>query len=167
MTVDRNLDYLISLVHEVRKLPKETEWVEFKHNKAEPDEICEYISALSNSAALCGKPFAYVVWGIDNVTHDVIGTSFSPFTSKVGNEEMENWLLRLLTPKIHFRFYELEIDKKKIVLLEIPRAFRHPVRFKNQEFIRVGSCSKKLKDYPEKERELSGVFLTSHLLKSI
>jgi len=154
MTVDRNLDYLISLVHEVRNLPKETEWVEFKHNKAEPEEIGEYISALSNSAALCGKPFAYVVWGIDDTTHDVIGTSFSPSASKVGNEEMESWLLRLLKPKIHFRFYEFEIDEKKIVLLEIPRAFRHPVRFKNQEFIRVGSYSKKLKDYPEKEREL-------------
>ncbi len=41
-----------------------------------------------------------------------------------------------------------------MVVLEIPRAFRHPVQFKKQEFIRVGSYKKKLKDFPEKEREL-------------
>ena len=39
MTVDRVPDYLISLVHELRKLPKETEWTEFKHNIAEADEM--------------------------------------------------------------------------------------------------------------------------------
>ena len=39
-------DYLISLVHELRKLPKETGGgAEFKHNIAEADEIGEYISA--------------------------------------------------------------------------------------------------------------------------
>ena len=32
MTVDRPTDYLISLIHELRKLPSELEWVEFKHN---------------------------------------------------------------------------------------------------------------------------------------
>jgi len=50
MTVDRTENYLIGLVNELRKLPKETEWVEFKHNIVEPEEIGEYISALANSA---------------------------------------------------------------------------------------------------------------------
>ncbi len=158
MTVDRDIDYLISLVHELRKLPTETEWVEFKHNNSNSEEIGEYISALANSAAFNGKANAYLLWGIDDDTHDIVETSFSPFTSKVGNEELENWLLRLLEPKIHFRFYEFEVDFKKVVLLEIGRAFRHPVRFKNQEFIRVGSYKKKLKDFSEKERALWRIF---------
>ena len=34
MTVDRDPDYLISLVYELRKLPKESEWAEFKNNIA-------------------------------------------------------------------------------------------------------------------------------------
>ncbi len=89
MTVDRGPDYLISLVHELRKLPEETEWAEFKHNIAEADEIGEYISALSNSAALCGKASAYLIWGIDNATHNIIGTTFQPSVFKVGNEELE------------------------------------------------------------------------------
>jgi predicted HTH transcriptional regulator len=66
----------------------------------------------------------------------------------------ENWLLKLLEPKINFRFYSIAIEGKQVVLLEIGAAFRHPVKFKNQEFIRVGSYKKKLKDYPEKERAL-------------
>ena len=44
------------------------------------------------------------------------------------------------------------------MLLEIGAAFRHPVQFKGMEFIRVGSYKKKLKDFPEKERELWRVF---------
>lgn len=158
MTVDRNTEYLIGLFHELRKLPKETEWVEFKLNKAEPREIGEYLSALANSAALLGKVNAYMLWGVADDGHDVVGTEFCPSFTKVGNEELENWLLRLLAPKIHFRFFELTIDGLPVVLLEINAAFRHPVQFKKQEYIRIGSYKKKLKEYPEKERELWRVF---------
>gem|GEM_PF-2727341 len=55
--------YLKALLREMCALPSETEWVEFKENNQEPQQIGEYISALSNSAALCGKTNAYVVWG--------------------------------------------------------------------------------------------------------
>jgi len=151
MTVVSNQNYLCSLVKELCKLPAETEWLEFKHNNAEPEQIGEYISALANAAALYGKAFAYMLWGIDDKTHDIIGTSFN-IAAKVGNEELENWLLRLLNPKINFRFFSLE--NKPVVLLEIGAAFRHPLQFKQQTFIRVGSYKKKLKDFPEKEREL-------------
>jgi ATP-dependent DNA helicase RecG len=53
---------------------RETEWVEFKLNDDTPEEIGEYISALSNSAALSGKRAGYIVWGISDITHEVIGT---------------------------------------------------------------------------------------------
>ena len=158
MSVDRTTEYLTGLVHELRKLPAETEWVEFKHNRAEPEEIGEYLSALANSAALLGKVNAYLIWGVDDATHDIIGTVFTPSAVKVGTEELESWLLRFLAPKINFRFHEIEIENKPVVLLEIGAAFRHPVQFKHQEFIRIGSFKKKLKDYPEKERTLWRVF---------
>ena len=66
---------LFSLLKELRSLPKETEWAEFKKDNADPNEIGEYISALSNSAALCGKTNAYLVWGIADSSHDIIGTA--------------------------------------------------------------------------------------------
>ncbi len=139
-------------------LPRETEWVEFKHNNAKPDEIGEYISAISNSAALLGKINGWMVWGVEDATHDVIGTTFDPSSTGVGGEELESWLLRMLSPKINFRFYSLETGGLSIVLLEVGAAFRHPVQFKNTEYIRIGTYRKKLKDFRERERELWRVF---------
>lgn len=158
MTTDRPVDYLISQVRELCKLPQETEWVEFKENDAEPQQIGEYLSALANSAALVGKAFAYLVWGVSDGEHTVVGTKFSPATAKVGNEELESWLLRSLAPKIHFRFFDVVVDGLPVVLLEIERAFRQPVQFQGAEFIRVGTYKKRLKDFPEKERALWRLF---------
>jgi len=158
MTIARSNEYLMSITNELRKLPGETEWVEFKGNNSKPNEIGEYLSALSNSAALDGKVNAYMIWGIDDNSHEIIGTDFKPGGIKLGNEELENWLLRLLSPKINFHFYTLDFNNATLVLLEIGAAFRHPVRFKGEEFIRVGSYKKKLKDHPEKERDLWRIF---------
>ncbi len=96
----RNQKYLIDLVKHLIKYPKETEWLEFKTNYYQPEEIERYISALSNSATLCEKPYAYMIWGIDDKTHEIVGTDFDFSNKKVGNEEFENWLHRLLNPKI-------------------------------------------------------------------
>ncbi len=158
MTSDRPADYLGSLLHELCALPRETEWVEFKVSDAEPQAIGEYISALANAAALTGKAFAYLVWGVRDEDHAVVGTTFDPHAARVGNEELESWLLRLLEPKIDFRFFAVAVDGRPVVLLEVERAARHPVRFSGQEFIRVGTYKKKLKDFAEKERALWRIF---------
>ena len=154
----RSTDYIKSLVNEIIKLPNETEWIEFKHNNEDPQMIGEYISALSNSAALNGKTNGYIIWGVDDTTHEILGTTFTPSSAKKGGEALENWILRLLEPKIDFKFYEIEIDEKSIVLLEIAPAYRHPVTFSGTEYIRLGSHKKKLKELAEKERELWRIF---------
>lgn len=150
----RDDDYLRSLVLELTRLPKETGWLEFKLNFTDCQQIGEYISALANSAALVGKAKAYLVWGINDIDHSICGTSFDPDKTKVGAEEFENWLLHLLSPKIAFRFQQVVIDSCSVVILEIDRAFRHPVQFGGVEYVRIGSYKKKLKDFQEKEREL-------------
>jgi predicted HTH transcriptional regulator len=149
---------LLDILKELRHLSNECEWVEFKQNNANPEEIGEYISALANGAALNGKVYAYMVWGVEDRNHDVVGTSFTPASVKIGNEELESWLLRLLNPKINFRFLPIYSESKSVVVLEIGAAFQHPVQFKNIEYIRIGSYKKKLKDFPEKERELWRIF---------
>ena len=55
--------YLEGLIHELVKLPREVEWVEFKHNNDNSQMIGEYISALANAAALAGKSKGYLLWG--------------------------------------------------------------------------------------------------------
>ena len=154
----RNRKHIASLVRELCNLPHETEWVEFKVNYALPNDIGEYISALANGAALSDKPYAYLVWGVQDKTHAIVGTSFSPSASKVGNEPLENWLLRKLTPEVDFRFHEVTVEERRVILLEIDRALRYPVSFGSDEFIRVGSVKKKLRDYPQKESALWRIF---------
>ena len=85
-------EFLIGLISELRKQPAETPWLEFKHNNANPEDIGEYISALANMAALAGKANGYAVWGIEDGTHRVVGTSFRPSIEKKGNEDLFNWL---------------------------------------------------------------------------
>ena len=154
----RSVEYLQSLVRELAKLPDETEWVEFKCNNKQPQMIGEYISALSNSAALCERPKAYLVWGVDDTTHKIVGTEFRYRKMKKGNEELEAWLSRMLSPRINFRFFEVPMDEGMVVLMEIPCAEKQPVQFAGGEFIRIGTNKKNLKEYPDKERELWRTF---------
>ena len=154
-------EYLNGLVAELCKLPSETGWLEFKVNNSNPEDIGEYLSALSNTAALQGKANGYVIWGVKDDTHDAVGTTFQPTKAKKGNEDLKNWLARLLNPRLHFHFYELTYKEKAVVILEVPRAHSKPVQFQGVEFIRVGSCRQKLKDHPEIERTLWRVFETT------
>lgn len=145
---------LQTLLAELTALPAETEWVEFKCNNSKPELIGEYISALSNAALLSGKESGYLVWGVEDGTHRIVGTSFRPHQKKVGNELLETWLARLLEPRADLKIHEGEVDGAHVVILEIQAARDRPVAFKGVEWIRVGSSKRKLKDYPEKERAL-------------
>lgn len=150
----RDKKYIIDLVKYLIKFPRETEWLEFKTNYYQAEEIGKYISALSNSATLYEKNYGYMIWGIDDETHEIVGTSFDYQSKKVGNEEFQNWLHRLLKPKINFEFYEIEIDGKNIVILEIPKAENIITKFKNEAYIRVGTSKKSLNEAPLKEKAL-------------
>lgn len=136
----------------------ESEWLEFKKNPQSNENIGEYISALANSIALHDIQKAYLIYGVDDVTHKVIGTTFEPKRTKIGNEELENWLHRLLEPQVDFVIKELTYNQKRVVIFEIDSAKNAPVSFRGKEFIRVGSYKKPLKDYPQKERKLWQIF---------
>ncbi|HEX8265208.1 MAG TPA: ATP-binding protein [Pyrinomonadaceae bacterium] len=146
------------LISSLKRLPTETEWVEFKINNTDPNEIGEYISALSNSSALFRQPSGFLVWGIEDKTHKTLGTTFKPKLAKAKGQDLENWLSSHTHPRIDFRFYEGDFEGKSIVLLEIPAAQHTPVRFVDTDFIRVSSAKRKLKDFPEKERVLWELF---------
>lgn len=63
------------IVEELREYDSEREWFEFKENWFKADELGEYISALSNSATIAGKKFAYFVWGINDKSHEMLAIS--------------------------------------------------------------------------------------------
>lgn len=144
-------------LNELRVLPSETEWVEFKRNDQGEETyhiIGETLSAIANSLVLLRRDRGYLIWGVDNATHDLVGTDFYPRLAKKGNEELENWMTRLFTPQISFWIHELDLERRHFVLIEVGPAKYSPVRFSGEEYIRIGSQKRKLKDYPEKEREL-------------
>ena len=144
-------------IQDLINLPHETEWVEFKQNNFNPDKIGEYISALSNSACLHKKDYGYLVFGIENSTHNVVGTSFKPKEFKIGNEELENWLHKLLEPSIDFIVIETNYNGKQVVIFQIDPTYNTPIKFKNFAYIRVGSYKRKLIDFPGKERKIWNV----------
>lgn len=155
----RTTAYLQSLIRELTKLPDEVEWVEFKCNNKDPERIAKYISGLSNSATLWEKPKGYLVWGIDDTTHSIRGTTFDYRKVRKGNEELEAWLARMINPRINFKFYEIEMGKEiKVVLIEIPCAETEPTRYASTSYIRVGSNLKPLAEYMDKEAELWRLF---------
>jgi len=137
-----NLDLLIK---ELCRLPNETEWVEFKHNNGKAQMIGEDISALANGAVLAERSYAYMIWGVDDNTHDIIGTDFRLRQTKIGNEELENWLRCLLSKNTTFEFASAEIEGKHIEIIIIGKAVGAPVAFEKTSYIRIGSYTKKLK----------------------
>ncbi|MBS3960882.1 MAG: putative DNA binding domain-containing protein [Sandarakinorhabdus sp.] len=147
-------DYLERLVRELSRLPAETGWVEFKKNNDNPDMIGKTISALSNSAALENQNCGYMVWGIADETHAIVGTDFAPETAKRGNENLEAWLVRLLNPRLAIRFHRIEVDGVQVILLEVPAATGQPTKFNGQEWVRVGPTNQPLGDHGQKEAEL-------------
>ena len=69
---------LMQILDSLLALPAETEVVEFKRasSKFDDDELGKYFSALSNEANLKNKTSAWLVFGIDNNTHQVVGSQY-------------------------------------------------------------------------------------------
>ena len=151
-------DRINSIIEEVRKHQYELPWVELKRNNYSPQEIGEYISALANTAALFNQEHAYLLWGVDDTTHEIVGTTFVPQKEKQGNQGLELWVSTQLDPQVQFYFHSTVIEDKPVVLLEVSRANSAPVKFKGIDYIRIDSYKKKLKDYPDTERELWAIF---------
>ena len=136
--------------------PKETEWIEFKHNFHSKEEIGERISAIANSAYLCNMPFGYIVYGVDDGTHNIIGTDLYGKQKMVGNEELESWLSTRLNPRIDFEVidnFDYE-DCGHICIFKIPATVNRPVSFLHETYVRIGTTTRKLKDFPSKEAKI-------------
>lgn len=146
---------LTSLLDRLRAEPRETEWLEFKANRCEPQALGEYLSVLANSAGLLGKPRAYLVFGIEDGSHAVVGTDFDPASEKgKGNQPLSLWLSFGLQPNVGFEIHALDYQGKRVVLFEIIPAFDRPVRFYGEAFIRDGASKTRLHNYPDRERRL-------------
>lgn len=145
----------IALIDRLRALPTETEWFELKRNRYEPQQLGEYLSALANAACLSGQPRGYLVFGIDDAAHEVVGTDFDPYATKAkGNQDLLPWLAAGLRPNTGFEPHVVAHPDGRVVLFEIGPANGEPVGFYGTPYIRVGTSKTELGKHPEKARAL-------------
>lgn len=145
---------LTRMVQEILARGAEDEWFECKQGNTNPDEIGENLSAVANGAALNGRPCGLVLWGIEDASHKAVGTSFDPSTAKKGNEALHAWLERMCMPRTTIRFHNLEINDVRVVVLQVPPPPDRPLGFAGTEYVRVGPTTRKLRDFPDRERRL-------------
>jgi len=146
---------LVAFVDRLRALPTETDWLEFKRNNAEPQEVGAYLSALANEASLGNQPRGYLIFGIDDTTHDVVGTHFDPYAAKAkGNQDLLPWLAALLQPNPGVEAFVVEHPDGRVVILAVGPARDRPVMFSGKAYCRAGTSKTELTKHPVKERVL-------------
>ena len=150
----RSDEELVSLLRSLVLQPVETPWLEFKRDNSDPDMIGTRLSAIANSARMVGRQSGFLVWGVEDGDHAIVGTTFVPGTAKKGNEGLLNWLTRTVTPSTHFEFHEFRCDGQPMVILEVQAASHQPVAFGGHPYIRVGEHTKDLKSVPAFEKRL-------------
>ena len=144
----------ITLINDLRANPAEQPWLEFKRSFSDPKMIGKLCSAMANSARYESKECAFVLWGIEDDTHAVVGTDFHPEKIKEQKQDLKFWLAQRLKPSIPFSFREVDHPGGRVVILEIPAATVTPVSFDKILYIRIGSATPKLADYPDYHKKL-------------
>lgn len=106
----------------------ENEVVEFKaaKNNFDIDDLGKYFSALSNEANLREHDFGWLVFGVDNKTHEVVGTNFKD--GDVALNRLKQDMAQHTTDNLIFRdIVPLMIDSKRVLLFQIPATPRNIV----------------------------------------
>lgn len=110
-------------LNKLRNLEAETETVEFKEAKNSYDftKLGKYFSALSNEANLCGNPHAWLVFGVENKKHDIVGTQFR--INRKDLDSLKSEIANKTTNRISFiEIYELIMPEGRVLMFQIPAA---------------------------------------------
>ena len=114
---------LSKILSDAVSLPAETEIIEFKEakNGYDFDKIGKYFSALSNEANLKGQSCAWLIFGIENSKHLIVGSQFRPFRKDLDSLKKE--IGDKTTQNISFiEIYELNNPEGRVVMFQIPAA---------------------------------------------
>ena len=106
----------------------ENEIVEFK--KAETnfdiDELGKYFSALSNEANLRERECGWIIFGVWDKKHQVLGTTFKD--GEVALNKLKNDMSQHTTDNLIFQdIVPLEIEGKRVLLFQVPASPRNIV----------------------------------------
>lgn len=121
-------------------LTAETEVVEFKEAKTGYDftKLGKYFSALSNEANLKGTPFAWLVFGVENKHHKIVGSQFR--TQRKDLDSLKGEVANKTTNRItYIEIHELSMKDGRVVMFQIPAAPKGiPIAFDGHYYGRDG-----------------------------
>ena len=131
----------------------ENEVVEFK--KAETnfdvDELGKYFSALSNEANLREREFGWIVFGVWDKKHEIVGTSFKD--GEVALNKLKQDMSQHTTDGLIFReIIPLKVEGKRVLLFKVPATPRNIVmKWKGIAYGRDGESLKPLNQAKQDE----------------
>lgn len=131
---------LIKLLEDFIHLPGENEVVEFKkaQNGFNTQKLGEYFSALSNEANLGQEEFAWLLFGIHDKTHTILGSSYKPTRPSLDalkREIAEGTNCGITFTEIH----EIMYQGKRVIMFQIPAAPKGiPTSYKGHYYGRDG-----------------------------
>ena len=133
----KNNDELLDILDELLA-NKENECVEFKRakNDFDIDLLGKYFSALGNEANLKNKQYSWIIFGVDDKTHDLIDTNFlyDNNFNKIKKQIADN-----TTDNITFiEIYSIYKDDKRVIMFQVPAASGVPINWKGFAYGRAG-----------------------------
>lgn len=131
---------LIEILNRLRAMEGETEVVEFKwaQNSFSDEDLGQYFSALSNEANLKAVEYSWLVFGVDNKTHDVLGSNYK--STRPSLDAMKKKIADQTTNRITFEeIYAFKYNGHRIVMFQIPAApLGLPIAYKGHYYGRDG-----------------------------
>ena len=151
----------ILLLQNLIALQGESEWGEFKENNRDPDLIGKEVSALSNMASLLHRDYGYLIYGVKDSTHELVGTEFDAQHAHKGNTDFKLSLEAVLSPRIDVDITTFSFQSKTFSLFVIPAAQVYPTQYRHEAYCRVQSSTKPLKECPAVEKALYAALASS------
>lgn len=108
----------------------ENECIEYKRAETNFDfeKLGKYFSALSNGANLSGKQFSWLIFGIDDKSHEFTNTKYREHTDL---NVLKKEITKGTNDNITFLdIYELYIDNNRVIRFKIPAATGIPTTWK-------------------------------------
>jgi ATP-dependent DNA helicase RecG len=114
---------LRKLLDELRRLPAETEWLEFKQasNSFDFNKSGKYFSALSNEANLKKKTCGWLIYGVEDKTRRIVGTKYRQ--DKAALDKLKSEIAEKTNGRITFiEIYELPEPEGRVIMFQVPPA---------------------------------------------
>ena len=131
---------LTDILSRLRALPSETEVVEFKkaRNGFDDDNLGQYFSALSNEANLKSQAYGWLVFGIDDKTHEVVGSNYKQ--TRPSLDAMKKTIADQTNGRVTFEeIYAFKYEGQRVVMFQIPAAPQGiPISYKGHYYGRDG-----------------------------